>query len=93
MIFICYSIIDRDLFHFTLIRSVKMGGQPLLMMTVRAVLQKPPDYFFSNREKFPVVVNEENGVEDDSDDTIFLTDDYRNLYRSISLSQVLILVY
>ena len=70
-----------------------MGGQPLLMMTVRAVLQKPPDYFFSNREKFPVVVNEENGVEDDSDDTIFLTDDYRNLYRSISLSQVSILVY
>ena len=54
------------------------------MMTLRAVLQKPPEYFFSNHEKFPVVVNEENGVEGDNDD-IFLTDDYRNLFRSASL--------
>ena len=61
-----------------------MAGHPLLMMTLRAVLQKPPEYFFSNREKFPVVVNEENGVEGDNDD-IFLTEDYRNLFRSASL--------
>ena len=61
------------------------------MMTLRAVLQKPPEYFFSNREKFPVVVNEENGVEGDNDNDIFLTDDYRNLYRSASQSKMAIL--
>ena len=59
-----------------------MAGHPLLMMVLRAVIQKPPDYFFSNRNKFPVIVNEKNGVEGDDDD-IFLTDDYRNLYRLI----------
>ena len=48
-----------------------------------AILQKPPDYFFSNRERFPVVVNEQNGVEGNDDD-VFHTDDYRNLYRSVS---------
>ena len=60
-----------------------MAGHPLLMMTLRAILQKPPEYFFSNRERFPVVVNEQNGVEGNDDD-VFHTDDYRNLYRSAS---------
>ena len=61
-----------------------MAGHPLLMMTLRAVIQKPPEYFFSNQDKFPLVVDEKNGVEGDNDD-LFLTDDYRNLYRSASL--------
>ena len=61
-----------------------MAGHPLLMMTLRAVIQKPPEYFFSNRDKFPLVVDEKNGVEGNNDD-LFLTDDYRNLYRSASL--------
>ena len=63
-------------------RQTRLDRLPLIMMSFRAVVQKPLSFFLENRVHL-TEHNTKNGTEGD-DNKVFKTHDYRNLYNLVT---------
>ncbi len=62
--------------------ATKLDKMPLVVMVLRAIAQKPINFFLENADKFSDH-NVKNGVEGD-DNQVYRSDDYRNLYNLVT---------
>ena len=65
-----------------ILHASKLDKIPLITLVLRAVTQKPAEYFLDNRDKFSGH-NVRNGVDGD-DNEVFRSEDYRNLFNLVT---------